>query len=159
VESLGLLKALEVHRALELHQEWELEPLLMVRPHMALLLTTLEAGGEGLDVAGGQRRNWRAASATGRDISGGIAWISRGCKPYMAQCKLQVQARLRGGALELLSNKPAGGMLANPEEALPCQPHMLLDLCPLSSHARISSQAGISHHHLLQVLVSLCSFR
>jgi hypothetical protein len=74
VESLGLPKALELHRALEQHQEWELEHLLMVRPPMALLLTTLEAGGEGLDVAGGQRRNWRVASATGRDISGGIAW-------------------------------------------------------------------------------------
>jgi hypothetical protein len=74
VESLGLLKALELHQALEQYREWELEHLLIVRPLMVLLLTTLEAGGEGLDVAGGQRRNWRVASATGRDISGGSAW-------------------------------------------------------------------------------------
>eukprot|EP00884_Botryococcus_braunii_P012031 jgi/Botrbrau1/20829/Bobra.0156s0054.1 len=38
----------------------------------------------------------------------------------------------------------------------PVSPSHAPDLCPLSSP---SSQAGISHHHLLQVLVSLCSFR
>jgi hypothetical protein len=75
VESLGLPKALELHRALEQHQEWELEHLLMVRHPMALLLTTLEAGGEGLDVARGQKRNWRVASATRQDISGRSVWI------------------------------------------------------------------------------------